>query len=353
MLSNKNIIDALKIQGIDPDIAQKEFIDIAIRHQPKKIPFLSRTFWLTNNKNTNNGIYLWGEVGRGKTLILKTFFENLQMKKKEFHYIDFMNLIHSKLDDVQGRKNPLESVVNYLDRNYEVIFIDEFQVEDVADAMILANIIKILIKKNIYLYLSSNAHPDDLYKNGLQRKKFIEAMKFMQTKLLIHKLIGQNDYRLLNIFKKTSVNSTAESNKAISYLISKNFSHSAKPRKDLHINSRSFTCSDHGNEFVWLSFNEFFSQPTAANDFKEICSRFEWVFINDFNLVDDSRLDIVRRFISFIDIAYAKKLKIKFFFEKITPENIYSGVKLDLLWGRCSSRLQEMQTSEYLNSKKN
>ena len=96
MLSNKNIIDALKIQGIDPDIAQKEFIDIAISYQPKKKPFLSRTLGLTNNKNTNNGIYLWGEVGRGKTLIMKTFFENLQMKKKEFHYLYFYYLLTKK-----------------------------------------------------------------------------------------------------------------------------------------------------------------------------------------------------------------------------------------------------------------
>ena len=353
MLSNKNIIDALKIQGIDPDIAQKEFIDIAARNQPKKKSFLLKTFRLTRNKNINNGIYLWGEVGRGKTLILRTFFENLQMKKKEFHYIDFMSLIHSKLDELKGRKNPLESVVVYLDRNYEVIFIDEFQVEDVADAMILANIIRMLIKRNIYLYLSSNVHPDDLYKNGLQRRKFIEAMQFMQTKLLIHKLIGQNDYRLINIFRKNQVNTTTESNKAISHLISKNFSQGAKPNKDLCINNRSFTCSDHGNEFVWLSFNKFFSQPTSANDYKVMCNRFKWIFINDFELVDDSRLDIVRRFISFIDIAYTNEIKIKFFFEKITPENIYIGDKLDLLWGRCASRLQEMQTSEYLNSKKN
>jgi cell division protein ZapE len=275
------------------------------------------------------------------------------MKKKEFHYIDFMSLIHSKLDELKGRKNPLESVVVYLDRNYEVIFIDEFQVEDVADAMILANIIRMLIKRNIYLYLSSNAHPDDLYKNGLQRRKFIEAMQFMQTKFLIHKLVGQNDYRLINIFRKNSVNTTTESNKAISNLISKNFSQGIEPNKDLQINGRSFTCSDHGKEFVWLSFNKFFSQPTAANDYKIMCTRFKWIFINDFELVDDSRLDIVRRFISFIDIAYANKIKIKFFFEKITPENIYTGDKLDLLWGRCASRLQEMQTSEYLNSKKN
>ena len=106
MLTNKNIIDALKIQGIDPDIAQKEFIDIAIKNQPKKKTFLLKTFQLTRNKNINNGIYLWGEVGRGKTLILRTFFESLQMKKKEFHYIDFMSLIHSKLDELKGRKNP-------------------------------------------------------------------------------------------------------------------------------------------------------------------------------------------------------------------------------------------------------
>ncbi len=353
MLSNKNIIDALKNQGIDPDIAQKEFINIAVSKQPKKESFFYKIFPLFKKNNLNNGIYLWGEVGRGKTLILRTLFKSIKMKKKEFHYIDFMNLIHSKLDEYKGRMNPLDSIATFLKLNYEVIFIDEFQVEDVADAMILSNILKLIIKKNIYLYLSSNAQPDDLYKNGLQRKKFIEVMRFMQTKLLIYKLEGQNDYRLKNIFKNNHIDSIPDSSIIISQLIRQNFNKDRKPNKNLFINSRKFICSDHGEDFIWLSFIEFFSQPTAANDFIKICTEFKWVFINDFNLVDDSRLDIVRRFISFIDIAYVNNIKIKFFFEKITPQHIYNGEKLDLLWGRCASRLQEMQTDTYINSKKN
>ena len=198
MLVDKNIIDALKNQGIEPDIPQLDFIHEAIKIQPTKKNLLLRLV-IPKRAPSTSGIYLWGKVGRGKTIILRSIYKQLNLRKAEFHYLDFMRLIHSKLKEYKGSKNPLDKVNNYFYSKYDVLLIDEFQVEDVADAMILSNIIKAFIDNGIYLFLSSNAHPNELYKNGLQREKFIEVMKFLQERVEVFELEGEHDYRLKTV----------------------------------------------------------------------------------------------------------------------------------------------------------
>ena len=352
MLTNKSIIDDLKIQGIKPDIAQIKIIDIAVNNQPKKESLLS-SFLKKNSSSNNLGIYLWGDVGRGKTAILKTIFKNLDQKKASFHYLDFMKLIHTKLKENKGSKNPLDKVSSFFTTYYEVIFIDEFQVEDVADAMILSHIFNKFIEKDIYIYLTSNAHPDDLYKNGLQRRKFIDVMKLLQTKILVLELDGEYDYRLKNIFKDNKKFETSSSTSQIKSIIRDNFFLEKGLSKSFYINNRNFSCEGENRDFLWVSFEEYFKQPTGASDFSEICKRYKWIFINGFIAVNDTNSDLIRRFITFIDIAYTSNVNIRFFFDNIDPKKIYEGEVLSLLWGRCESRLQEMQTDEYIFNKKN
>ena len=352
MLVDKNIIDALKNQGIEPDIPQLDFIHEAIKIQPTKKNLLSRLF-IPKRAPSTSGIYLWGKVGRGKTVILRSIYKQLNLRKAEFHYLDFMRLIHSKLKEYKGSKNPLDKVNNYFYSKYDVLLIDEFQVEDVADAMILSNIIKAFIDNGIYLFLSSNAHPNELYKNGLQREKFIEVMKFLQERVEVFELEGEHDYRLKNIYEITKEGHDSDSDKQIRSIIKLNFNIEENLNTFFEVNERSFECIAENHDFLWVSFKNYFSQPTGANDFEEICNKYKWIFINDFSILDDSNSDLIRRFIAFIDIAYLNKVNISFFYEGIRPEDIYEGETMSLLWGRCESRLIEMGTNEYLTNKKN
>jgi len=190
----ENILKKLNSKDITLDRSQLDFIDIFNKHKPKK----SRLFF-TLSKNIIKGFYLWGEVGRGKTLLLNSIYDELKLKKAKFHYIDFMQLIHKDLKALSGKKNPLDIIADSIVSDFEVIFIDEFQVEDVADAMIIGNLLNQLIQLDVILYITSNAHPNDLYKDGLQRQKFIDAIKILQKKLNVHKLDGIIDYRTRNI----------------------------------------------------------------------------------------------------------------------------------------------------------
>jgi len=119
---------------------------------------------------------------------------------------------------------------------------------------------------------------------------------------------------------------------------------------EVEINHRKFGCKVVSNNILWIEYSSFFNAPTGAKDYKHICNKFDWIFISKLQSSDDNNIDIVRRFISFIDIAYANQAKIKIFFNDLHINELYTGSKIDLLWSRCASRLSEMRTYEYLNN---
>ena len=342
----QNIIDNLKNQGIDPDLAQSNLIEELKKTSPKNNSFIDK---IKKNKSLFKSFYVWGDVGRGKTIILKSFVKNLDLKVIDFHYIDFMQSIHNELSSLSGKKNPLDHIAKSFSKKYEVIFIDEFQVEDIADAMIVGNLLNQLIERNVFIYITSNAHPNELYKDGLQRKKFQDSMKLFQKEAKVYKLDGDKDYRTRNIvnFNNNTKNKSYKDSE-IASLIKTNYQNIDFNTKTFQVNDRVFSCKAKCNNFLWLSFKNFFSQPNSSKDFIKISKNVDWIFISEFRHCDDETADIMRRFISFIDICYRDQTKVKFFFNDIDYENLYSGVKLKILWERCCSRLIEMQTKEYL-----
>ena len=343
---HQNIIDNLKNQGIELDLAQKNFIEELKYASPENNSFINK---IKKNKSLFKSFYVWGDVGRGKTVILKSFIKNLDLKVMDFHYIDFMQTIHNELSVLSGKKNPLDHIAKSFSKKSEVIVIDEFQVEDIGDAMIIGNLLNQLIDRNVFIYITSNAHPNELYKDGLQRKKFQDSMNLFQKHTKVYKLDGDKDYRTRNIanFNRNS-NNKLFNDSEISSLIEANYKNADFKSKTFQVNDRVFSCKAKCNNFLWISFGKFFSEPNGNKDFIKISENVDWIFISEFKYCDDESADIIRRFISFIDICYREQTKIKFFFNDIDNENLYSGVKLKILWDRCHSRLIEMQTKEYL-----
>jgi cell division protein ZapE len=299
------------------------------------------------SKQIDCGIYIWGDVGRGKTLITNEYIKQAQDNSiKSFHFIDFMNFIHSELNKNSGSKNPLSKVSKILTKKTSLIFIDEFQVEDVADAMIIGDLLIKIIDSGTKLILTSNAHPDSLYKDGLQRQKFMDSIKFLKKRVDIHELNGDIDYRTRNIIQLNNNDIYSEEN--ITSFIANNFGTDHLNSGEIEINNRKFKCKLALNNILWVEFSSFFREPTGSSDYKYISDKFDWIFISNFNYCDDDSIDIIRRFISFIDIAYIQKTKVKFFFNNLDFNNLYKGAKIEILWQRCGSRLSEMQSSKYL-----
>jgi len=341
----QNIIDNLKNQGAKPDFVQIELINLL-----SEIKFNSKfSFEKIFKKDTNMGFYIWGDVGRGKTLITKTFLSELKRDDiKCFHFIDLINFIHNSLNDISGSKNPIEKVVKYLIQDASLIFIDEFQVEDVADAMIIGDLLKKIVKRGIKIIMTSNAHPQDLYKDGLQRQKFLTSLNAFLENIEIFKLDGEIDYRTRNIIQLDNIDKKQfMTDLEIFELIRKNFGLDHHKIDKVEIMGRKFSCKHVSNNILWIEYINFFNEPTHAKDYKYLTERYDWIFISNFIESNDDLNDVVRRFISFIDIAYISNSKIKLFLNEIKINEIYSGSKIDNLWSRCLSRLNEMQTDEY------
>ena len=341
----KVVLENLSIQSVTIDNAQASFLEKFIEQDSVYKP---PTFFSKNNSIGN--LYLWGPVGRGKTMLLQGLQDSYFPQAGQFHFIEFMQLIHKKLSEFSGNSDPILKVVKSLSNDFKIIFIDEFQIEDIADAMIIGTLIEALSQKGIRMFISSNSHPDDLYKDGLQRAKFIQTIDFINKNFFIHHLLGSEDYRLKEIAKFDSSAKDGNSFGGVKDFLQRTFNQDITYTTEFLANNRKFNCLGCSDKALWLSFEDFFSSPCASKDFIEIVKTFEWVFINNFHACNDDHLDKVRRFISFIDIAYQEKQKLKCFYDPNLMINLYSGDQLRHLWVRTESRLHQIASKKYLQN---
>ncbi len=343
----KVVAKKLSEQGITLDDQQasflEEFIELDSTYKPK-------TFFFS--KQSIGNLYLWGPVGRGKTMLLQAIQDSFFSNSAQFHFIEFMQLVHNKLDDFSGTSNPLLKVVKFLCNDHKIIFLDEFQIEDIADAMIIGTLIEALSSKGIRLLISSNSHPDNLYKDGLQRTKFLKTINFIKKNFLIYNLLGAEDYRLKEIAKFDSSAKDGNGDESVKYFLLRTFNKDITNKTEFLVNTRTFSCLGCSDKALWISFNDFFSSPCASTDFIEIVKTFEWIFINNFHICSDDHIDKVRRFISFVDIAYKEKQKLKLFYDPNSINYLYSGDQLENLWVRTESRLHQIASAKYLQNLK-
>ena len=341
----KVVLENLSIQSVTIDNAQASFLEKFIEQDSAYKP---PTFFSKNNSIGN--LYLWGPVGRGKTMLLQGLQDSYFPQAGQFHFIEFMQLIHKKLSEFSGNSDPILKVVKSLSNDFKIIFIDEFQIEDIADAMIIGTLIEALSQKGIRMFISSNSHPDDLYKDGLQRAKFLQTIDFINKNFFIHHLLGSEDYRLKEIAKFDSSAKDGNSFGGVKDFLQRTFNQDITYTTEFLANDRKFNCLGCSDKALWLSFEDFFSSPCASKDFIEIVKTFEWVFINNFHACNDDHLDKIRRFISFIDIAYQEKQKLKCFYDPNLMINLYSGNQLHHLWVRTESRLHQIASKKYLQN---
>ena len=341
----KVVLENLSIQSVTIDNAQASFLEKFIEQDSAYKP---PTFFSKNNSIGN--LYLWGPVGRGKTMLLQGLQDSYFPQAGQFHFIEFMQLIHKKLSEFSGNSDPILKVVKSLSNDFKIIFIDEFQIEDIADAMIIGTLIEALSQKGTRMFISSNSHPDDLYKDGLQRAKFLQTIDFINKNFFIHHLLGSEDYRLKEIAKFDSSAKDGNSFGGVKDFLQRTFNQDITYTTEFLANDRKFNCLGCSDKALWLSFEDFFSSPCSSKDFIEIVKTFEWVFINNFHACNDDHLDKVRRFISFIDIAYQEKQKLKCFYDPNLMINLYSGDQLRHLWVRTESRLHQIASKKYLQN---
>lgn len=327
--------------------------------------FLSKLFYNHyKNKLYIKGIYLYSDVGRGKTMLMDLFYNNLKISDKyklRVHYHVFMQSIHNLLEEYSKttsekfnyNKDPIEYIIKYDFKYYKVICLDEFIVNDIADAVILSRIIKFLIKYNIILVTTSNFHPDDLYKNGLQRSLFLPAIEQLKHNLNILKLDSKHDYRI-KIFKEFGyyfvINNFDDKNtKKLENIFNKLTSDFNKDyNNNILILDRNIKYIAKSENTIWFNFDEICNTNRSQNDYIEIAKLYSNILISNVYQLSDKKINIVRRLINLIDILYDHKVKLIMSTE-IDIDNIYLDINLKFEFARTLSRLKEMQTEKYIN----
>jgi cell division protein ZapE len=268
-----------------------------------------------------------------------------------------MRHVHSRLAVHKGVKNPLLVVAQELADESRVICFDEFFVTDIADAMILAQLLESLFDLGVVLVATSNIEPQGLYENGLQRQRFLPAIALLEQHTDIVNVDGGVDYRLRTLSQAElyhwPLDEAADVSLASSFAAL--IPMAAEPKLVVscnkggvvNVNGRDFTYIMQSDDIIWLTFDQLCVQPRSQNDYLELACEFHGLIISNVPCLRVGMDDQARRFVNLVDVCYDANLKVIISAEVPLLE-LYSGGQLDFVFRRTLSRLQEMQSHEYL-----
>ncbi len=335
----------IKTETILSDPAQQELIQLLDKLREH---LEQKSSWLFAKKFENFGYYIFGDVGRGKSFLMQLFYDNCNCPKKRIHFHEFMSEIHRKLHHLRKTKpnlsDPLKTIAHAYAKEIKLLCFDEFQVTDVADAMILERLFRLLFKHKIFIVTTSNRHPSELYLGGLQREKYLEFVEFLTSKLAIFSLDGQQDYRHLkvaNLAKKYLYPLNKKNQQKISEIFADLTGNSKTSEHPIKVLGREIIIKEAASSCAYIDFNEFCKKPYASNDFQAIANEFSTIFITNIPKLSSNERDYAKRFVNLIDIIYDKQLDVIFYADCL-PEEIYQSGKGKFEFARTVSRITEL-----------
>lgn len=296
------------------------------------------------------GLYLWGGVGRGKTMLMNWFYQSLPLVRRERdHYYRFMRKVHAELRSAARRAQPLDRVAQRLAQRTRVICLDEFFVADIADAMILAGLFEGLFRRGVTLVATSNIALQDLYKDGLQRERFLPAIELVQSHVDVVHLDGGIDYRLRRLGQAPIYldSADAQTPSRLRQRFAALAGESMAGPAILSIEDRKISALAAGAGMAWFEFSDLCEGPRSQNDYIELARSYHTIFISNVPAFTEPDENAARRFIMLIDEFYDRGVKIVVS-AAAPPAALYGGERLSLEFRRAASRLIEMQTPHYL-----
>lgn len=319
----------------------------------KRRNLLSR--WLGKNEETTaqrpvQGLYMWGGVGRGKTWLMDLFFHSLPGDRKlRLHFHRFMLRVHEELTELQGQENPLEIVADGFKAQTDVLCFDEFFVSDITDAMLLATLLQALFARGITLVATSNIIPDNLYRNGLQRARFLPAIDLINEYCDVMNVDAGIDYRLRTLTQAhlylTPLNQQTQD--TMDHIFLKLAGHAGEEAPVLQINHRPMPTLRAVEGVLAIDFHTLCEEPRSQLDYIALSRLYHSVMLYNVRIMGPLKENTARRFLALVDEFYERHVKLVIAAEASMFE-IYQGEQLKFEFQRCLSRLQEMQSEEYL-----
>lgn len=324
---------------------QRVYVDLLAERQRK-----SGLFGKLRRKQLVHGAYIWGGVGCGKTFMMDCFYQALPFKEKmRMHFHPFMRFIHEQLKLYQGKKNPLDLIAAEIGKAHHVLCFDEFVVSDITDAMLLARLLDALFKQGVCLVSTSNVKPDDLYKNGLQRRSFFPAIALLKKYADVIHIQTDIDYRL-RYLKDAGVfyypNDDLAKRKMEKTFSVLSHEDNAINENEIIICDRPIKVVKEVEKCVWFDFDMICSAPRSQHDYLELVKKYPTIFISDINQITPNSKDKIMLFIRLIDVLYDAKTKLVFS-SSVPIEKIYPEGQFIFEFARTRSRLIEMQSEAY------
>ncbi|EMH5181736.1 MULTISPECIES: cell division protein ZapE [Serratia] len=296
------------------------------------------------------GLYMWGGVGRGKTWLMDMFFHSLPGDRKmRLHFHRFMLRVHEELTELQGRENPLDIVADGFKAETDVLCFDEFFVSDITDAMLLATLLQALFARGITLVATSNIPPDDLYRNGLQRARFLPAIDLINEYCDVMNVDAGIDYRLRTLTQAHLYLTplSDQTRETLDRMFVKLAGKAGEDAPVLQINHRPLQAIRSVDGVLAVDFHTLCEEARSQLDYIALSRLYHSVILYNVQVMGPLKENTARRFLALVDEFYERHVKLVIGAEASMFE-IYQGERLKFEYQRCLSRLQEMQSEEYL-----
>ena len=348
--------DSLRREGHVEDAAQLELVarfeDLQSRltAQRPRASALRNLFFRGEPSEHVRGLYIWGGVGRGKTFLMDLFFESLAIAgKKRIHFHRMMQDVHARMKLLGAVEDPVDKAAAAIARETRVLCFDEFFVADIGDAMILGRLLDGLFKRGVTLVATSNSRPEDLYLDGLQRQRFLPAIDLINAHCDVVNMDGGTDYRLRLLQKAGTYLHPDDDDAArrLDYFFEESASTHIDKDVDLDVNGRTIRARRCAKGVAWFRFEDLCDGPRSQADYIELARWYPSIIVSGVPRFDASLDDQARRFIALVDEFYDRRVKL-ILSADVGVNSLYTGTRLAFEFERTSSRLIEMQSSEYL-----
>ncbi len=301
------------------------------------------------SKPESLGVYLWGNVGIGKTFLLDTFYYALPFNEKlRIHFHAFMRQLHADLRELKSVKNPLEHIARQWAKRTRIICFDEFIVNDIADALLLGNLLMALFAQGVYLVITSNFAPDDLYRHGLQRELFLPTIEKIKSALTVIHLTIADDYRSNFATQRQYYwyPLTAEAERHMEASFQQFTQNGLISTAPLDICERKIKVRKSSAEVVWFDFPDICGIPRNQEDYLVLVQQYKIILVSGLPIISPQQHDLARSFISFIDVLYEAKTRLVIS-AAVPIDKIYAEGLLLFEFQRTRSRLLQMQSEEW------
>jgi cell division protein ZapE len=345
--------DAAQLAAVEALEDVRTRLIASARSAPSGAARLLSRLGITRPAHAERGLYLWGGVGRGKTWLMDLFFQSLPFgEKRRRHFHRFMYDVHAQLKTLIDQQSPLETVAATIADQTRVICFDEFFVTDIADAMILGTLFESLFRRGVSLVATSNVPPKDLYKDGLQRARFLPAIALLEQNTRVLAVEGGTDYRLRQLtqagtYLLSSAPDTAQRLEALFTELADGDADSAQFASSIEIEGRPIPVVRESSNTIWFEFEAICEGPRSQNDYIEIARDYQSVIVANVPRFTTQRENAARRFIALVDEFYDHNVNL-IVSAAAPPADLYHGERLTFEFQRTVSRLIEMQTEDYL-----